>query len=101
MKKIGKGSVSPVFKKFERIKIQTHFNDECWSIDLIDKSLLAKYKKVQKRFLLYLIIIPNVHGQFLYYIEVVQKTHRFSRFAFKKKKENRIHFGLIGVKKFL
>ena len=41
--KIAKEIISPVIKKFDRFQIQTHYKDECWSIDLIDRSSLAKY----------------------------------------------------------
>jgi len=40
-KEIAKEIFSPVIKKFPRIQIQTHYKDECWSIDLIDKTNLA------------------------------------------------------------
>ena len=43
---------SPVIKMFQRIQIQTHYKDECWSIDLIDRSSLAKYNKNYKCFFL-------------------------------------------------
>ena len=39
---------SPVIKKFDRIKIIPHYKDECWSIDLIDRSSLSKYNKNYK-----------------------------------------------------
>ena len=46
---ITKEIFSPVCKKFaklrQRIQIQTHYKDECWSIDLIDRSSLSKYNK--------------------------------------------------------
>ena len=44
-KEIAKEIFSPVIKKFDRIKIIPHYEDECWSIDLIDRSSLSKYKK--------------------------------------------------------
>ena len=44
-KEIAKEIFSPVIKKFQRIQIQTHYKDECWCIDLIDRSSLAKYKQ--------------------------------------------------------
>ena len=40
----------PVIKKFQRIQIQTHYKDECWSIDLIDRSRLRKYNKTTSLF---------------------------------------------------
>ena len=36
---------SPVLKKFDCIQIQTHYKEECWSIDLVQRSSLAKYNK--------------------------------------------------------
>ena len=45
-KDIVKEIFSPVIKKFRRIQIQTHYKDECWSIDLIDKTILANYNKI-------------------------------------------------------
>ena len=47
-KEIAKEIFSPVIKKFDRIPIQTHYKDECWSIDLIDRSSLANYNKNYK-----------------------------------------------------
>ena len=47
-KEIAKEIFSPVIKKFQRIQIQTHY--ECWSIDLIDRSGLAKYNKTTSLF---------------------------------------------------
>ena len=44
-KEIAKEIFSPVIKKFQRIQIQTHYKDECWSIDLIDRSSLPKYAR--------------------------------------------------------
>ena len=47
-KEIAKAIFSPVIKKFDRIKIIPHYKDECWSIDLIDRSSLSKYNKNYK-----------------------------------------------------
>ena len=47
-KEIAKEIFSPVIKKFDRIKIIPHYKDECWSIDLIDRSSLSKYNKNYK-----------------------------------------------------
>ena len=41
-KEIVKEIFFPVIKKFQRIQIQTHYKDECWSINLIDRSNLSK-----------------------------------------------------------
>ena len=35
-KEIAKEILSPVIRKFQRNQIQTHYKDECGSIDLID-----------------------------------------------------------------
>ena len=40
-KEIAKELFSPVIKKFQRLQIQTHYKDECWRIDLIDRSSLS------------------------------------------------------------
>ena len=47
-KEIAKERFSPVTKKFQRNQIQTHYKDECWSIDLIGRSSLAKHNKNYK-----------------------------------------------------
>ena len=47
-KEIVKEIFSPVIKKFQRIQTQTHYEDECWSIDLINRSSLGKYNKNYK-----------------------------------------------------
>ena len=47
-KEIAKEIFSPVIKKFQRIQVQTHYKDECWSIDLINRSSLSKYNKNYK-----------------------------------------------------
>ena len=47
-KAITKETFSPVIKKFQSIQIHFHYKDECWSIDLIDRSSLSKYNKNYK-----------------------------------------------------
>ena len=47
-KEFAKEIFSPVIKKFDRIEIIPHYKDECWSIDLIDRSSLSKYNKNYK-----------------------------------------------------
>ena len=44
-KETAKGIFSPVIKMFERIQIQSHYKDECWNIDLTDRSSIVKYNK--------------------------------------------------------
>ena len=44
-KDIAKEIFFPIIRKIHRIQIQTHYKDEFWSIDLIDRSSLSKYKK--------------------------------------------------------
>ena len=44
-KENSKEVVSPVIIKLDRNEIIPHYEDECWSIDLIDQSSLAKYNK--------------------------------------------------------
>ena len=76
-KAITKEIFSPVIKKFQRIQIQTHYKDECWSIDLIDRSSVSKYNKNYKFFSQNLTIILNTHGPFFLKInqEKVQQLH--------------------------
>ena len=42
---IAKEKFTPVIRKFQKIQIQPHYKNECWSIDLIDRSSLSKYNK--------------------------------------------------------
>ena len=76
-KEITKEIFSPVIKMFQRIQIQTHYKDECWNIDLIDRSSLSKYNK---NYQFIFTIIDNhtkMHGPFLLKInqEKVQLLH--------------------------
>ena len=48
---IAKEIFSPVIKKLDRIQIQTHYEHDCWSIDLIDRSSLANTTKTTSLFL--------------------------------------------------
>ena len=61
-KEIAKEIFSPVIKKFQRIQIQTHYKDECWSNYLIDRSSLAKYNKNYKFIFTITTIIPRSMG---------------------------------------
>ena len=79
-KAITKENVSPVIKKFQRIQIQTHYKDECWSIDLIDRSSLSKSTKTTSSFSQKLTIILNMHGRLLLKINQGKGT----TIAFKK-----------------
>ena len=47
-KEIAREQFFPVIEKFDRIQIQTHHTNECWSFDLIDRSCLANYNKNYK-----------------------------------------------------
>ena len=47
-KEIAKEMFSLVIRKFQRIQIPTHYKEECWSIDLLDRSSLAKYNRHYK-----------------------------------------------------
>ena len=58
---IAKEIFSPVIKKFQRIQIQTHYKDECWSIDLFDRSSLSKYNKNYK----FIFTIIDNHTKYL------------------------------------
>ena len=47
-KEIAKELFSPVIKKFQRAQMRTHYKDECWSIDLIDRSSISNDNKNYK-----------------------------------------------------
>ena len=78
--KIAKEIFSPVVKKFDRIQIQTHYKDECWSIDLIDRSSLAKYNKNYK----FIFTIIANHTKFAWAIPLKDKSGKSTTTAFKK-----------------
>ena len=78
--KIAKEIFSPVVKKFDRIQIQTHYKDECWSIDLIDRSSLAKYNKNYK----FILTIIDNHTKFAWAIPLKDKSGKSTTTAFKK-----------------
>ena len=78
-KNIVKEIFSPVVKKFPRIKIQTHYKDECWSIDLIDRSSLAKYNKNYK----FIFTIIDNHTKYAWAIPIKNKQGSTVTEAFK------------------
>ena len=78
-KEIAKEIFSPVIKKFQRIQIQTHYKDECWSIDLIDRSSLAKYNKNYK----FIFTIIDNHTKYAWAIPLKDKSGKSTTTAFK------------------
>ena len=70
---------SPVIKKFQRIQIQTHYKDECWSIDLIDRSSLSKYNKNYK----FIFTIIDNHTKYAWAIPLKDKSGKSTTAAFK------------------
>ena len=78
-KAIAKEIFSPVIKKFQRIQIQTHYKDECWSIDLIDRSSLSKYNKNYK----FIFTITDSHTKYAWAIPLKDKTGKSTTAAFK------------------
>ena len=78
-KEIAKETFSPVFKRFQRIQIQTHYKDECWSIDLIDRSSLAKYNKNYK----FIFTIIDNHTKYAWAIPLKDKSGKSTTAAFK------------------
>ena len=85
-KEIVKEIFSPVIKKFQRIQIQTHYKDECWSIDLIDRSSLSKYNKNYK----FIFTIIDNHTKYAWAIPLKDKSGKSTTTALK---------GLIGKEK--
>ena len=71
---------SPVNKKFQRIQIQTHYKDECWSIDLIDRSSLGKSNKNYK----FIFTIIDNHTKYAWVIPLKDKSGKSTTTAFKK-----------------
>ena len=78
-KEIAKEIFSPVIKKFQRIQIQTHFKDECWSIDLIDRSSLSKYNKNYK----FIFTIIDNHTKYAWAIPLKDKSGKSTTTALK------------------
>ena len=78
-KEIVKEIFFPVIKKFQRIQIQTHYKDECWSIDLTDRSSLAKYNKNYK----FLFTIIDNHTKYAWAIPLKDKSGKSTTPALK------------------
>ena len=78
-KESAKEIFSPVIKKFQRIQIQTHYKDECWSIDLIDRSSLSKYNKNYK----FIFTIIDNHTKYAWAIPLKDKSGRSTTNAIK------------------
>ena len=74
---ITKEIFSPVIKKFQRIKLQTHYEDGCWNIDLIDRS--SKYNKNYK----FIFTIIDNHTKFAWAIPLKDKSGKSTTTAFK------------------
>ena len=70
---------SPVIKKFDRIKIIPHYKDECWSIDLIDRSSLSKYNNNYK----FIFTIIDNHTKYAWAIPLKDKSGKGTTTAFK------------------
>ena len=79
-KAITKEIFTPVIRKFQRIQIQTHYKDECWSIDLIDRSSLSKYNKNYK----FIFTIIDNHTKYAWAIPIKDKSGKSTTAAFKK-----------------
>ena len=79
-KEIAKEIFSPVIKKFDRIKIFPHYKDECWSIDLIDRSSLTKYNKNYK----FIFTIIDNYTKYTWAIPLKDKSGKSTTTAFKK-----------------
>ena len=97
---ITKELFSPVIKKFQRIQIQTHYKDECWSIELFDRSSLSKYNKNYKFFF----TIIDSYTKYAWVIPLKDKSGKSTTAAFKKLietvKENDTKYGVIEVRSF-
>ena len=78
-KEIAKEIFSPVIKKFDRIKIIPHYKDECWSIDLIDRSSSSKYNKNYK----FIFTIIDNCTKYAWAIPLKDKSGKSTTAAFK------------------
>ena len=78
-KDIAKEIFSPVIKKFQRIQIIPHYRDECWSIDLIDRSSLSKYNKNYK----FIFTIIDNHTKYAWAIPLKDKSGKSTTTALK------------------
>ena len=78
-KEIAKEIFSPVIRKFQRIQIQTHYKNECWSIDLIDRSILSKYNKNYK----FIFTIIDNHTKYAWAIPIKDKSGKTTTNAIK------------------
>ena len=78
-KEIAKEIFSPIIKKFDRIKIIPHYKDECWSIDLIDRSSLSKYNKNYK----FIFTIIDNHTKYAWAIPLKDKSGKSTTTALK------------------
>ena len=78
-KEITKEIFSPVFKKFQRVQVQPCYNDECWSIDLIDCSSSSQYNKNYK----FIFTIINNHTKYAWAIPLKDKSGKSTTAAFK------------------
>ena len=82
-KEIAKEMFSPEIKKFDRIKIIPHYKDECWSIDLIDRSSLSKYNKNYK----FIFTIIDNHTKYAWAIPLKDKSGKSTTNALKNRIE--------------
>ena len=78
-KEIVKEIFSPVIKKFQRIQIQTHYKDECWSIDSIDRSSLSQYNKNYK----FIFTIIDNYTKYAWAIPLKDKSGKSTTIALK------------------
>ena len=76
---VAKKIFSPVIKKFQRIQIQTHYKDECWRFDLIDRSSFAKYNKNYK----FIFTIIDNHTKYAWAIPLKDKSGKSTTAAIK------------------
>ena len=77
--KITKEIFTPVKKNFPRIKIITHYKDERWSIDLIDRSSLAKFNNGYK----FIFTIIDNHTKYAWAVPLKNKQAKSVTDAFK------------------
>ena len=78
-KEIAKELFSPVIRKFQTISIQTHYKDECWSLDLIDRFSVAKSNKNFK----FIFIRVDNHTEYAWAVPLRVKSGKSTKTALK------------------
>ena len=64
----------PIIRKFNKIKVQSHFTDNIWGADLADMQLISKFNK-EFRFLLCVI---DIYSKYAWVIPLKDKKRNYN-----------------------